>query len=391
MNLTRPTGRPAKRSVITLHGINSDGKWQEEVDEALGVLFDFKPIKYNHYRWFRGTELLFCPFVWPPLTALFVFALWRGWLHGICMTASAAILIFIISFLCSYPYRAWAEKVVRKRLSRQLVSAHPPDFIAHSFGTYLAGRSLCDIPSTSFARVVLTGCVLDVDFPWSTTGRFKAVRNEMAFRDRIVRLAARLDQFIPGFGAAGYLGFKGPVTWVHTVESPNSPCGTCWSSSPASVKQQAPIHNVKCEGLDHSDYFLGPAHAVVYWMPFLWGYDPALYRKFLTLCSQIERAGDEGRPADALADYYRVRQSPWGQFPGKILDQEIREFFQMGSKGHAGPSDEELDELATETLLFVLRGQHALEDKAFVERETWVRCLNPAIAIQYAHKKVRHA
>ena len=74
-----------KFRVITVHGVNSKGEWQEEVAKALGLFFNFEPIKYNHYRWFFGTELVLCPFVWLPLGTLLArchsrgLGPWRSW------------------------------------------------------------------------------------------------------------------------------------------------------------------------------------------------------------------------------------------------------------------------------------------------------------------------
>jgi hypothetical protein len=42
---------------IFLSSFNSSGKWQDEVQKTLGVFFDFRAIKYNHYRWCFGTFL----------------------------------------------------------------------------------------------------------------------------------------------------------------------------------------------------------------------------------------------------------------------------------------------------------------------------------------------
>src|SRR6266853_415879 len=73
-----------KFRVITIHGVNSKGEWQEDVAKALGVFFNFEPIKYNHYRWFCGTELVLNPFFWLPLGTLLIIAIVKGWVHGGC-------------------------------------------------------------------------------------------------------------------------------------------------------------------------------------------------------------------------------------------------------------------------------------------------------------------
>lgn len=60
-----------KCCVITVHGVNTKGEWQEEVAEALKIFFKFEPIKYNRYRWFCGTELVLNPFIWLTLGTAF--------------------------------------------------------------------------------------------------------------------------------------------------------------------------------------------------------------------------------------------------------------------------------------------------------------------------------
>jgi hypothetical protein len=374
-----------KIRVITVHGVNSEGEWQEEVAKALGVFFTFEPIKYNHYRWFFGTELVLCPLVWLPLSAIFIVALFMGWVreaHGICLCILA---ILLLSGFGAYPYRRWAVKKFRERLSQKFKKGGPfPCLIAHSFGTYLSGRAMRDLPWPSYDRMVLAGCVLDRDFPWQNVQgnnpkRFHAVRNEMASRDNIARLAAWLDRLIPGFGSAGYSGFRGSAQWVHNVDSANIVCNACDSS-----KSGAPIHNIKCEELGHSDVFLGPAYAVIYWLPFLWGYDPAAYRYFLSVCFEISRATVTGEKAAMKSNYQMLRTISWGQTARKSLDQEIQEAV---PNGHNPLNEEELDKIATETLRCVLLGQAAFDDDNAAERDKYVQFLNVYLAIDAAWKK----
>lgn len=374
-----------KFRVITVHGVNSKGEWQEEVAKALGVFFNFEAIKYNHYRWFRGTELVLNPFAWLPLGALLIAAILMGCIHGGCEISLCVLAIFLLSLLAAYPYRGWAVKKFRERLSKKFEKGGPfPCLIAHSFGTYLSGRALRDLPWPGYDRMVLAGCVLDGDFPWeqlqgSKPPRFHEVRNEMAARDNISRLAAWLDRLIPGFGSAGYSGFRGTPQSVHNVDSSNSVCIPCENS-----KRRAPIHNIKCEELGHSDVFLGPAYAVVYWLPFLWGYDPAAYRNFLSVCFDIDRATRTAQKQAMKAGYQELRTISWGQTPKKSLDQEIQDAV---PDGHNPLAKDELDKIATETLRFVLLGQAAFDNENAAERDKYVQCLNIYIAIDAAWKK----
>ena len=74
---------------------------------------------------------------------------------------------------------------------------------------------------------------------------------------------------------------------------------------------------MKSKGLGHSDVFLGPAYAVIYWLPFLWRYDPAAYKDFLQVCFGIDRARQRPKRKEL---YQALRSSSWGQCPSKTLD-----------------------------------------------------------------------
>jgi len=375
-----------KFRVITVHGVNSNGKWQEEVAEALKVFFNFEPIKYNHYRFFFGTELVFNPFVWSTLGALLIAAIATRFVRRAGRITLALAMIFLLSFIGAYPYRSWAVKTFRIRLSERFKKGGPPPcLIAHSFGTYLSGRALRELCWSSFDRIVLAGCVLEGSFPWESLQgadpqRFREVRNEMAAKDNVSRMAAWLDRLIPSFGSAGYSGFTGNSTCIHNVNSANEVCAPC-----ATAKARAVVHNIKCEELGHSDVFLGPAYAVIYWLPFLWGYDPAAYRYFLSVCFEIKRATGSGQKEAMKKNYQKLRTISWGQSPARSLDEEIRATVPSRQKDL---SEDELDKIATETLRFVLLGQASFDDENAPDRDTYVQCLNIYLAINAACKKL---
>ena len=375
-----------KFRVITVHGVNSKGKWQEEVAEALKVFFDFEPIKYNHYRWFFGTELVFNPFVWSILGALLIAAILTGFVRSAGQISLGLGVILLLSLVGAYPYRSWAVRTFRIRLSEKFKKAGPPPcLIAHSFGTYLTGRALRDLSWPSYDRIVFAGCVLEGGFPWESLQgknppRFHEVRNEMAAKDNVSRMAAWLDRLIPGFGSAGYSGFTGNSTCIHNVNSANEVCALC-----ATAKARAVVHNIKCEELGHSDVFLGPAYAVIYWLPFLWGYDPAAYRYFLSVCFEIKRATGTGQKQTMKENYQKLRTISWGQIPARSLDEEIKAGV---PDAHKGLSDDELDKIATETLRFVLLGQSSFDDEDATDRDKYVQCLNIYLAIDAAWKKL---
>jgi hypothetical protein len=329
---------------------------------------------------------LFNPFIWIPLLIALALAIVKRWIQGGWEIASALLVIAALAHLWSYRYRSWAEKTVRERLSKKFgTGGVPPHLIAHSFGTYISGRALRFLAWPYFNRIVLAGCVLDGNYPWNEIRqngptRFEEVRNEMAARDNIARLAAKLDSFIPGFGSAGYSGFKGSMDCVHDVDSANTVCSICEKSNARVL-----LHNVKSEELGHSDVFLGPAYAVMYWLPFMWRYDPPAYRNFLALCFKIDEATKSKDKQRMKENYLTVRKSAWGQTPRRTLEEEIRYTVPVPS-GHT-LSEAEMDLIATETVRFVLLGQAALDDPQTAERAKFVQLLNIFVAIDSAWRK----
>jgi pimeloyl-ACP methyl ester carboxylesterase len=293
----------------------------------------------------------------------------------------------------------------KRRLANAAKGVRRVHLIAHSFGTYVAGDTIATVPSAKFGRAILGGCVLGEDFmdkhykkwSWPQKGagtekyQILSVRNELASRDWIVQVAAQLVRLVPGFGAAGSKGFSGPHELVHSVSTPNGECVACWPSEVSEVSVAEPpspavVHNVLCEGLGHSDYFLSANHAILYWIPFFWGYDPAVYRQFLFLCVTTQENFDNGHQTVAEERYKAMRLSSWGQYPAETMDETILEWF--GTKFHRIPNNEELDTVALVSLNLIIRGQAAMDDENAPNRDKWIRYLNPSVAIQQAFKRV---
>src|SRR5258707_633513 len=92
-------------------------------------------------------------------------------------------------------------------------------------------------------------------------------------------------------GHAGVRGFdqKGVTrTWDSPYAVPWSCGGTCACAANMS-SPPGPVQNIKYLELEHSDYFIGQAHARNFWLPELWGYPPKLYREFRELCIQCRQ------------------------------------------------------------------------------------------------------
>ena len=196
-----------------------------------------------------------------------------GWVHSGRGISLCILSILLLAALEPIRRVLGGGEDCREELSQKFKKGGPfPCLIAHSFGTYLSGRAMRDLSWASYDRMVLAGCVLADDFPWeglreSKPQRFHEVRNEMAARDNVARL--------PGVARSTDSGiWLGWLFWVSGKRRVGTryPAGqTPFATLADSSKTRAPIHNIRCEELGHSDVFLGPAYAVIYWLPFFVG------------------------------------------------------------------------------------------------------------------------
>jgi hypothetical protein len=134
------------------------------------------PLTTTTNRFLLGTQVVFNPFVWLPFGILLAVAVFRGWIRGGWEITGCVLSPILLAHLAAYPYRSWAERTFRKRFSKKFEKGGaPPSLIAHSFGTYLSGRALRDLPWARFNRIALAGCVLAAEFPWSTNSGIESV------------------------------------------------------------------------------------------------------------------------------------------------------------------------------------------------------------------------
>lgn len=83
-----------------------------------------------------------------------------------------------------------------------------PDVIAHSYGTLLLATALNSHAELRVGRVLLLGSIVPPDFVWQklmNAGQVEAVLNHRGGKDRWVRVA---QYFIPGAGPSGAIGFE---------------------------------------------------------------------------------------------------------------------------------------------------------------------------------------
>jgi CheY-like chemotaxis protein len=173
VNDQNDTRKLTKYLAITIHGIRTQGEWQEELESSLiqkfGVDVVCKKYKYNYYS---ATKLLFSKF------------------------RSKVIEDFqekLIELLEETP----DAKVV---------------FFAHSFGTYILMKALEDLPrdvDINIEKVVLAGCVLKESYD------LKAVRN-VVDKSRVINDCGMNDgilllskYFCSDMGMAGRSGLIG--------------------------------------------------------------------------------------------------------------------------------------------------------------------------------------
>ena len=203
--IERVYARPGRRSrdvrwVVTVHGMNTRGPWQEEFSWKLARIYGYAvPVAIYKYG-----KLLISPFL---------------------LLAQERYALLLMHQLQNLREEMKAEGYGDR-----------PDVVAHSFGTWLLGRVLELDPALRLGRVVLTGSVIPPDFPWAkyfagADPRVEAVLCHYSDRDGVVPFA---EYLVPRGGPSGRRGFN-------REEAP------------------APLVHRLAKGFAHSDYF-APQH-----------------------------------------------------------------------------------------------------------------------------------
>lgn len=384
------------RQVFTIHGINSSGAWQQDVDLELKPFFDPVALRYPHYRWFGITKLVVEPIAMlaaaAVIASLAVTGILPDWRALLAYAWVAAVALAPIR-------RHLAFRDVTRQVDDQIRLGRPPHFIGHSLGTFLIARLLKDNRSLCVDRLVLAGCVLDAGFDWSSAkwvGRVGAVRNEVAGKDKVARLAFLLWGLVPGLGHAGYRGFHlsrseprvflarswryllvlSPAVvlllrippwyglWsiglfltvvllfitlsrrrpaddiTHWLNDPWGPCERCVEDC------RVLTHNVWHPELGHGDLNNAPGFARVFWLPHLWAIEPFEYRDWLNWCDCAKgfaQTGDESNRV-IVEEEIAEREWRWAREIGEDEDPTLRTFIerQLSARGLSPASDPEL-------------------------------------------------
>ncbi len=163
-------GNAEERStvVISIHGIRTEGIWQDQLTQALDKLPDIKavyPVKYSYFDAIR---------FWFPVL-----------------------------------FRKGPIKKVWSQL--QSIRAENPNndviIIAHSFGTYITAKILKSEPHFKIHRLLFCGAIVSEDFKWHEMPNFptESAINDCGTRD-IWPILAKTTTW--GYGTSGAFGFE---------------------------------------------------------------------------------------------------------------------------------------------------------------------------------------
>lgn len=173
--------------VVTVHGMNSDGTWQQD------------------FSWLIASKLKYSAPVlilkYPILRVMTLFERTQRLLAanlGECL-----------------------QNAITHTHQRSSEMTDTPDVVLHSYGTLVFSRLLLDprFESLKFGRVILAGAIVRPDYDWAqhiASGRIEAVVNHCGDKDWIVYLA---QYAIPDSGPSGHVGFLDPI--VHNVKARN--------------------------------------------------------------------------------------------------------------------------------------------------------------------------
>ncbi len=393
--MKKPSSSPDswKPRVITVHGVGVlgfCGDWQQQVANTLGEHFRFDPIRHSYYRFLAGAELVLEPVILLLLIPVWQ-AVYKGRLHYLRAFTASALILFV-AYLFRHVRHGLAFRSIRQKLADRISQEEVrPHLIAHSLGSYLSCRTLLDDSRVAFRRIILFGGVVDSGYPWAdlcvrADRCFDAVLNEVAPLDIVVRVAALVRRWLPHrrFGSSGVAGFAGSWPWVHYLNEPLSPCALCELS-----RRQARIHNVQYRHAGHSRAFKKPEHASVFWLPYLWGYDPGRFARFSRLCARAHRL-ETRKDFRLFRKRFQwilraLRTASWG-LPRHTLQDHIDLIARQRWRKFPTPRDNAF--LVLFAWRAVVRAQAAVEDGNYPNRAFWLRCLRPSAAVDYAFSQV---
>jgi len=346
-----------KKRLITLHGISTNGEWQERVEEVFSPHFDYMPIKYPEYRHFGGAKVIL----------------------GVGRKKKAL------------------ERITRAYVAATADQAEPPHLIAHSLGTVLSATLLKRFPWVRLDRVVFVGSPLPADFNWDALlaedpAKFQEIRNETGAQDWVVRAAGLKLMSRRGLGDAGLVGFFG--RGVHPLLGPLQGCSLCVTTS------RSNIHNAPLRDYGHSTMFLSERHAADLWLPFLWGLVPQEYLDFIRMCQKVRYFQEESSllEAESVKDELKEWRWQWAEVHSRrvTLAEYVRlnlishfELHGLASRLYQPQALAKLEALALQGVCEAALRAVQERNKIREEREPFrIQALHPRIAVLRAVKEL---
>jgi len=364
--------------LVTLHGVWTAGRWQEEIAPVFAPFFRYQPVKYPHFRWYGPFALVLEPIV---LIAGLLFAIWlwhgkhaMGW-----RLTLFSIVVVLVALITTGLRRRLALRHVIRSLGQEGAPGDRPHLIAHSYGSYLVGQML-QRPDCGFRRIVLVGAVLKPDYPFTVVQRgngaqFEALKNEVGERDWIVRLAGWL-RHVRDMGNAGLVGFGGDSTHVHTMDVADATCSQCTGVSPPTWI----VHNVRIPVFSHNEQFIHEQYAAEHWLPFLLGLETADLKSWWELCRGGHWALTQQHEVDAQRAQHDLMTREW-RWAGGTISEFISQYAPEAASQLAGSP---LRQLRFQRLLFeavALATLRLVDHGGDPERILAARSLDPRIAV----------
>lgn len=164
--LSRIQDNPDAIVVLLIHGIQTDGAWQQLVQKEIGSLSHTNVLGLGY------------DFVSP---------------------------LQLASPVRSTPINKIAQDIRDARVQEPKAQFM---VIAHSFGSYILSRILPTCPDISFTRIILCGCIVPINYSWGHYTRNmspKSIINDVGTRD-FYPVMATFTSF--GYGSSGRKGFQ---------------------------------------------------------------------------------------------------------------------------------------------------------------------------------------
>jgi pimeloyl-ACP methyl ester carboxylesterase len=315
---------------MSIHGIRSEGEWQEAFKDVFEPHFRFVSFKYGQFRHSVYAVLWVALELWVVIVGVIVtaFALarqwlptWQGWTIAVCVW----LLIFLAANQLAEKRRDTSVSEFLEAMDLNLAFERRPHIIAHSLGSFIIGRMLERYRYVSVAHVILMGCVLTRRYAWTNLlHRFDMVRNEVAGRDWVAAIAFFLRSFVPEMGPSGIFGFSHSAGLVRTLQesdfgNPWRPCINGCACGWGKIEfPDARVLNVRCAKIGHND--IARRRARLVWLPFLWNLPPALFGEFVELCGECATLDAQRQYATLNVKVDELRQRCWFWTRGKLGD-----------------------------------------------------------------------